>query len=537
MAVDEALGAAWQTAVRPAHEPVPADADAVRFDDYAELLACLLADWQAGVMATRWWWVSFYAVRPRTAASSSTARVHDLLREHATVVPAAFELLAQRGLAVRVGRALPPDDALAVTFVVADEHRLPVTRERILSLLALTRRVSAASPGLPAWAATGAPAQPSPPAVRVREAAAPDLAPEQRLLLTVVLTIRRAPSVIRTRGFWRELEHRWATSIAPRPSHRASEVWREASQPAPGRPASERGRGLGPLPRTIAVGEPGSAAAMLRVPVAPDEPELDQREPPDPEPVTGGIAGGAASDPATRTRYAGLFYLMNVGLFLGLYGDFTQPRVGRLTLEPWDFVSLIGRRLLRRADDGDPVWCVLSELSGTKRPGAGFRAPRSLRVPPTWLEPLSDVRGAWRWHVSAGRLRVVHPAGFAAVDVPVAVDPAGQTRRELRRLGVTRRVLEGKPPAAADVTRGTERWAAWVSAYIAVRLRLARGARSARAAVATALERPGSVRVTPSRVDVTFPLDDLPIAIRLAGLDRSPGWIPAASRYLEFHFE
>ena len=38
------------------------------------------------------------------------------------------------------------------------------------------------------------------------------------------------------------------------------------------------------------------------------------------------------------------------------------------------------------------------------------------------------------------------------------------------------------------------------------------------------------------RVDLRLPLDRLPLAVRLAGLDRDPGWIPAAGADFRFHF-
>jgi hypothetical protein len=43
--------------------------------------------------------------------------------------------------------------------------------------------------------------------------------------------------------------------------------------------------------------------------------------------------------------------------------------------------------------------------------------------------------------------------------------------------------------------------------------------------------------VTATRLNVTFELARLPLAVRLAGLDRDPGWVPAAGRYVAFHFE
>jgi hypothetical protein len=42
---------------------------------------------------------------------------------------------------------------------------------------------------------------------------------------------------------------------------------------------------------------------------------------------------------------------------------------------------------------------------------------------------------------------------------------------------------------------------------------------------------------SPAHLDVFFSLDAHPIAIRLAGLDRNPGWIPAADRIVTFHYE
>lgn len=48
---------------------------------------------------------------------------------------------------------------------------------------------------------------------------------------------------------------------------------------------------------------------------------------------------------------------------------------------------------------------------------------------------------------------------------------------------------------------------------------------------------PARVVQTLVRIDVYFSLNDHPIEIRMAGLDRDPGWIPAAGRYVSFHFD
>ncbi|MGO4778520.1 hypothetical protein AB4084_23945, partial [Lysobacter sp. 2RAB21] len=44
------------------------------------------------------------------------------------------------------------------------------------------------------------------------------------------------------------------------------------------------------------------------------------------------------------------------------------------------------------------------------------------------------------------------------------------------------------------------------------------------------------VRRGPTSIDVHLSLADLPLALRCAGLDRDPGWIPAAGHGIRFHF-
>lgn len=56
-------------------------------------------------------------------------------------------------------------------------------------------------------------------------------------------------------------------------------------------------------------------------------------------------------------------------------------------------------------------------------------------------------------------------------------------------------------------------------------------------AVQLAVCLPGQVRLRPGRVDVHASLAQLPLAVRMAGLDRDIGWLPAAGLDIRFHFE
>ena len=68
---------------------------------------------------------------------------------------------------------------------------------------------------------------------------------------------------------------------------------------------------------------------------------------------------------------------------------------------------------------------------------------------------------------------------------------------------------------------------------IARRLDLALGRRASARRV---VRRPGEVHAGPARVDVVFPLAAADVSIRMCGLDRDPGWIPAAGRDIRFHY-
>jgi hypothetical protein len=81
------------------------------------------------------------------------------------------------------------------------------------------------------------------------------------------------------------------------------------------------------------------------------------------------------------------------------------------------------------------------------------------------------------------------------------------------------------------------RWAGRLADYAEARLRRALGLGPSDSLDALLLRRAARVFVTPTHVDVAFRLADLPLEVRFAGLDRTPGWIPAAGRFVGFRFE
>ena len=177
-----------------------------------------------------------------------------------------------------------------------------------------------------------------------------------------------------------------------------------------------------------------------------------------------------------ETRLGGLFYLVNLGLYLGLYRDFTTPLQPGLALNLWDFLTLVGQQLLAGAYGDDPAWALLARLAGRDAeaaPGQDFVPPEAWRLPVDWLEgPAFDDHRPWTWGTASGRLRVDHPLGFCILDIPMeAGDPQAKLEDELRPYQPWVKAINIERGSHSG-TAGTPliRWLDWLVGYIRVRL-------------------------------------------------------------------
>lgn len=152
-------------------------------------------------------------------------------------------------------------------------------------------------------------------------------------------------------------------------------------------------------------------------------------------------------------------------------------------------------------------------------------------MPPAWLAPFE---AAARAGASGDRLVIAHPDGFVIVDVEARGDRASQLAAELAPYGIAGAVADAARPASPPAP--LDRWLGWLVPYLRARLRRVLAVDDA-GLPALLLTHPARVHVTDTHVDVVLSLDALPIEIRIAGLDRDPGWVPAAGRFLAFHFE
>ena len=412
-AVRDRLDSISTSALRPAHTRVTSSAEAVLFADTAELLACLASDLCAGYAHERWWWRSLYGERDLKHVllgalleppNSVPSVLEHLARQAQTI--AFVQRLTEREVDVLITGMLtafglvelqaaftspvvpgpdrpkrPRADATQSTSVPRHATRGDARRRPTPSA---SPPADSDRPPLPPWAGL------------VPESADPGLSPRQQLLLGVALLLGRSPRSVRSADFVRATRTWWAEitrpSLSPadvspvserqlggqlaRPTRRrsattpASGVSRNATRPSltPGivrHHPPERSR-----PATL----PTVESPPNTEPASDSEPDCSHEPPP---------PGPRAADPVPdavviHTQLGGIFYLLNVGIALDLYGDFTQPLRPGIDLSIWDFLTLVARRLLRRHYPADPIWNLLRELAGRgprQAPGADFSPP------------------------------------------------------------------------------------------------------------------------------------------------------------------
>jgi hypothetical protein len=570
-AVTASLEKLAASAARPAYGAVPAETDAVLFYDRAEVLAALALDWVSGTLPMQWWWREF--LRGRDAITT-------LLREWSDspqYVPGAFELLAKRKRAVEFAQRMPEQAASKILERVLIAFNVP--RLRVEERAPRKDARDRAEPSQPAAAGRKTKkipnviVQPAPFRLWVPEADTPALLPAQSMLLIQALMLRRGPAVARTARFQNDLE-RWQAapeSVATGEDRETEDFQEElpgwTSQEGPSahatrEPATDRQEAGGgpqltiPLPDVTPEHHSEKAAATHPLAATASEAQdapmrtfapssrqlartdeitdntrplgpqrMGAQTPAAPQESAGDSAAGCpetqldqSSGPATtlETEYGGVFFLLCLALYLYIYGDFTSPAEPGLELNIWDFLALMAFELTDGEIEKDRIWDELASLAGrpkSVRPGLGFDPPDEWRVSAEWLAAFAEDFVPLP-ALENGRMISVHPAGFTAVDVPAETNVADGT----------------EPHGSVD---RLQRWVGWMAAYFRARLVRALGREDA---VALLCRRPARIALTLTHIDVTFALDHHPIELRMAGLDRDLGWIPAAGRYVVFHF-
>lgn len=499
-----ALAAQLAHARNPWRDAAGADAaDAVLFDDEAQLVACLIRDELRGSWQRHWWWTCLMS-----GMSAREWLQRNVVRQGERLAPALLMLAPGHEASDWLACLSEADAALALHSIV-QAYALPWA---IMASSADRRdAVPHSDRDVNQWQAApdrraGSP-QMEQLADALRQLGAELLGPTHRRVMLCAWLAVQARAVASKPGFAAAmasatLADALGTTVRTAPAKardvpasvkcaaQACESERPlATQRSPSNQAASQGFGAGRTFQRV----PERVASSTLVVTSADSRSLPRADEGAPQamravPLANSDAGPASAraSPFTSvaapvtTEWGGLMFLLNAALALGLWGDFTSPKEPGLALSPWDWLARMGRLWFGRRFEADPLWPLLAELAGRSAcqyPGAGFSPPPDWRFDARWPQ---------------GRLR----------DTPFTSRPWWhQMRRRLQ-------------------------------------LRLAR------ALACTAAEAPAllcchaaRLHVSSSSVRVHSMLADLPLSIRIAGLDRDPGWIPAAGRSVSFHFD
>ncbi len=264
------------------------------------------------------------------------------------------------------------------------------------------------------------------------------------------------------------------------------------------------------------------------------------------------------------SEVGGVLYLVNLLSRLGLPEAF-EPEWGLASrVGAWGVLDALGRGLLDGSDDSgggryaaDPIWramAVLDHREPETPPGDELVDPGWFSLPASWLTgPVEAGVNGWSWAADEAWLRVWAGEGYLVAEGRRAQrPPAEEARAWLDRIGaataagrLVERSFDEAPVEAADgplmaaMPLAMRRWTARVLPYVRLWLTEAIGlAPGDRAGIVReVLEVPARVYLSSSHVDMVTSMERISLPVRMAGLDRDPGWQPALGRVVLFHFQ
>ena len=322
--------------------------------------------------------------------------------------------------------------------------------------------------------------------------------------------------------------------------------------------------GLNPKVETVAGSDPCAQSLLASATVESllsDEEMLQTTKP-----IPPAVPAIDASE-GVATELGGVLFLINVLKALRLPDSLEDACDCQLGLGSWESVELMARCLLGAGPASlasDPMWTILATLEGRspeQKAGAHFVPASCYRLPSDWIPaPESGhLQNDLAIRIRGHQLEIWHRLGFPCAIRQVDQPPSrSQLEREMHEMmgGEIRETEESFGPATCSfLRRYPRRWAvgrpldfvpdrplvrflSFLLPSIRWRLAAAVGQQTTQQPLRakTVLLRTGRIWVTPTHVDLVMDLAQATGAVRLAGLDADPGWVPELGRVVKFHF-
>lgn len=582
----------YHRAARPIRETVSLNTDCIVFADDSELLACLAKDWLRGTLADCWWWKSLF---PNLFYAGTIFRTWF---EKSESIPVALQILSKQNLAVNLAGKLKPVEVSALLQKIIQTYGLSRIHDALFDSVAVKKETDSVSTNsvkkqteLSGLAANLYSPKRFPPWIStVQEALNPSLNNEQQIFLGVSLMIFRSPRIVRTAEFAEQLNFWRNESLIMQPNFiKAGKNFIVAKiQPtqiqldkAGSKPVADlkkpfdnfsgenyetsktssksskikfentdsteikKNNLIDSTKRSEADALPDSKkfAAIPTKPVFSfDEPDFAKSaeiKKNRTQTVADKYSETQNQDETNNeteiefsffTNYGGIFFLLNIGLHLNLYRDFTESWDNEIDLNIWDFTAIVAEYFLNTVFKDDSVSHFLFKLSGREPDEKIGFINKDWRIPPDWLKTFQTNEN-FIWAKNRHNILIHHPAGFCLIDCLLKTDLQTQLKNESAIYNISHICQSNSAKF-----RKSKTWLTRLCEFIEVRMRQALRLENNTQINEILFARKAQIVVSATHLDVYFSLADLPIEVRMSGIDRNPGWIPAAGKFVNFHF-
>ncbi len=567
-AVRETLDLLASQAAQPIEGPVPANAEAVIFRDRSELLACLADDWCSGDLVSHWWWQALLR------RGGVPHLVIATWLEAPEYIPMALEWLESKQLVLSFMQKLTEDTSHKMISLLVQAYGLhellPLIDQDALRHSARLQSAKKIAEIKGFDESPNSDMQGQPPWQRwIQNSSINQLSADRQLLLGVGLMLHRAPSIVRTASFAKQVRD-WQNLVDCFRSGEPTSELHVLAQPAGDLTAEGN-------VRVEAVSEilpDATVGQTTKESVSPGQMDLDSVESrvetssepspmvkPSPRSVTDQILknerGSAASEVVSASRVTQSTATKEDDSLDRLDLEARESRVETAS-EP----SSKEKSVLSSDDMGSENRDQGIEIL---RPDMGQSSIAEANVSRSCIEgktheksvEAADIEiqsefGGICYFINLG-LYLNFYGDFTTplqpgIDLPiwdfvaliaqqiigeeVTGDPVWSLLAQLAG-----RAADESPGAHFDPPghQSLQVWLTELMSTVRPRLRLALGTEDKE--MPQLFTRRAHIRVTHTQFDAFFSLDELPIEIRMAGLDRDPGWVPAAGRYIYFHYD
>lgn len=262
------------------------------------------------------------------------------------------------------------------------------------------------------------------------------------------------------------------------------------------------------------------------------------------------------------TELGGIFYLINLFHYLELPKCFEEQCKLDEQIGIWGLVELIAKGLLAEnlnSYQNDPIWQVLAQLDGREpqeTQSENFQFSGEYHIPRLWLDMIHSDDEIYHWAYNGVQLCIWSDAGFV---IQQSLCKASSEKQLNDYISLVFQhyfpshspvltpdaidkvpLVQLAPIFSESISQPLSTWLNLMLPSLQLRLKQALGYKARTDPQADLFADlffcPATLHVNSTHIDLVSQLKHISLPVRMAGLDRNPGWVPELGRVISFHF-